>query len=304
MMDYNKLIQALTTNFVAVENMRVLQHFTIEDFYDFENIFILNHSAEISYLQTGKRDWINPGELLFIPNRKRVTITYGPADSMNLAHDYYLAHRWKYLQKIPLSACEPSQGSFRCLSFEARVLEGGNLFASPAIPALGIRDNKKLVTLFNNILAESASQIVGSGRVLTNCTELLVIELLRYMANNNLLPKELNMYHPYCRDIRFINIISYIRKNLDKDLSNFKLAAIAKISGDYLGQYFKLRIGIKPREYVESQRLEQAMRLLRTTSKSISEITSVVGFRDMPYFCRRFKLRLGVQPGKIRGGMR
>ncbi|MEM7383224.1 MAG: AraC family transcriptional regulator [Bacteroidota bacterium] len=309
MMDYDKIVKALTANFVSVESLKIIQPCTVDNFCDFENLLILNHSGEISYLQGGVREWVEPGEAVFIPSKKLVTITYGPvtyahSGSSSIPHDYFLGHRWKYLQAAPLAADQPSLGSFSCLSFEARVLEVINLFASSLVPVFGIRDNKRLITLFNNIVAESTSPVVGSGFVLTNCTALLVIELLRYMYNNQLLPKQLEMYHPYREDTHFLNTLNYIHKNLDKDLSYKKILKVAKISQEYLRHYFRSRVGVKPREYVEARRLEKAVRLLRTTQKRIDEIAPEVGFAGIHYFCRSFKLRMGIPASKIRGGMR
>lgn len=302
-MNYSKLVEALTTNFVAAGSIKVLQPLTVEKFSDVENVLIRSHGGQISYLKAGQREWVAPGAFLFIPSGKPVTITYGHTDAISVTHDYFLGNRWKYLQAISQPASQTSFESFSYLSFDARVLEAISLFSSLDIPALVIKDNHKLSKLFNNILAENASQVVGTDRVLTISAELLVIELLRYIHNSHMLQRQLDLYHTYFNDTRLIRIISYIHKNLDKDLSNRKLAATANISEDYMGQYFKLLAGASPRDYVETQRMEWAMRLLRTTSKSIHEIAQTVGFRDPSYFCRRFKLRLGVQASRLRAGL-
>ena len=300
MMEYSKLIEALTTNFVAAGSIKVLQPLTVENFSDVENILLRSHGGQISYLKAGKREWVNPGELLFIPSGKPVTITHGHTDAISITQDYCLNNGWKYLQATPRPAYQTPFESFSYLSFDARVLEAINLFSSLTIPVLVIRDSNKLSTLFNNILAENALRAAGVDRVLAISTELLIIELLRYMHNSHMLQRQLDLYHAYFKDTRLIKIISYIRKNLDRDLSNRNLAATANISEDYMGQYFKLLAGVSPQGYVETQRMERAIRLLRTTSKSISEIAKTVGFKDTAYFCRRFKLRLGVQPRKLR----
>ena len=309
MMDYVKIVKALTANFVLLERMKILQPITVENFCDCENILILNHSAEISYLQGEAREWVQPGELLFIPSKKPMTITFGPVtddakSGSKIFYDYFLAHRWKYLQAAPLALDQHSLGSFKWLSFDARLSGVINLFAAPGVPALVIKDSRKLTTLFDTIVLESSSPVVGSDAMLTHYTSLLVLELLKQMHYNQILPEQLNIHHAYYEDPKFLEILDYIHKNLGKDLSNTTVAKVHNVSKEYLRHYFRSRVGVLLREYVETHRLERAMRLLRATSKSITEIFSEVGFAELPYFCRRFKVRMGLPASKVRGGMR
>ena len=78
------------------------------------------------------------------------------------------------------------------------------------------------------------------------------------------------------------------------------LANVANVSEDYVGQYFKMLTGINPQDYIEYQRMESAVGLLRTTKKSIRAIGSEVGYKDTAYFCRRFKMMFGIPAGKMR----
>lgn len=300
MKDYHKIIEALTVKFVAASSMKVLQPLTIENFYDVENILMLINGGQISYSQEGKQESGKPGELLFIPSGKPISITYGGADSIHLTNDYFLDNRWKYLQAIPEPVAHTPFESFSYITFDARVFEAINLFTSLSISSFIIKDNNRLSTILKSILTENTAQAVGRDRVLGISTELLVIELLRHMLNKNLVAEKLAANHTYFKDARLINIVSYISRNLGGDLSNSKLASVANVSEDYMGQYFKLLTGISPQDYVEYQRMEQAIKLLRTTSKRISDISKEVGFKDTAYFCRRFKLRFGIQAGKMR----
>jgi AraC-like DNA-binding protein len=52
---------------------------------------------------------------------------------------------------------------------------------------------------------------------------------------------------------------------------------------------------------VESQRLEFALKLLRTQQDTIQEISSRVGFKDAAYFSRRFKMKYGMNANMVRG---
>jgi AraC-like DNA-binding protein len=78
------------------------------------------------------------------------------------------------------------------------------------------------------------------------------------------------------------------------------LSQVAQVSEDYVGQYFKMLTGINPQDYIEYQRMEEAVQLLRTTKKSIREIGLEVGYKGTAYFCRRFKMMFGIPAGKMR----
>jgi AraC-like DNA-binding protein len=104
----------------------------------------------------------------------------------------------------------------------------------------------------------------------------------------------------YFKDPRLIDIFAYIKDNLGDDLSNKILANVANVSEDYVGQYFKMLTGINPQDYIEYQRMEKAVNLLRTSKKSIREIGKDVGYKDTAYFCRRFKMMFGIPAGKMR----
>ena len=141
---------------------------------------------------------------------------------------------------------------------------------------------------------------VGKERALKSHSELLVIELLRHILKNRLFLEELSTNATYFKDPRLIDLFNYIKSNLGGDLSNKVLAKVANVSEDYVGQYFKMLTGINPQDYIEYQRMEAAVELLRTTKKSIRDIGKEVGYKDTAYFCRRFKMMYGVPAGKMR----
>jgi two-component system response regulator YesN len=48
--------------------------------------------------------------------------------------------------------------------------------------------------------------------------------------------------------------------------------------------------------YVNGLKIEEAKKLLVSTSYSVSEITEIVGFSTTPYFSRVFKATSGLSP--------
>ena len=163
-----------------------------------------------------------------------------------------------------------------------------------------IKKDEKLAQTIKEILLEDMSDEIGKGRIIKIKTEEIVIEVIRYIIQNRLFVEQLATNSTYFKDPRLIDIFAYIKDHIGGDLSNKVLANVANVSEDYVGQYFKMLTGINPQDYIEYQRMEAAVGLLRTTKKSIRAIGSEVGYKDTAYFCRRFKMMFGIPAGKMR----
>ncbi len=297
MEDYNKIIESLSVRFIKAKNIKILHPLTIENFYDVENTLILPKKGEIKF---GKeKEAVKEGQLLFIPGGKMVSITYGSGESMRLSNDDFISNRERYFQSLDLEGDDGSSESFSYITFEAKVFDSVNFFASLDIPPFIIHD-EKITGLLKSAIAEDCSENAGKGRVVKICTDYLVVEIVRYILKNRLFVEQLATNSTYFKDPRLIDIFAFIKEHIGGDLSNKILANVANVSEDYVGQYFKMLTGINPQDYIEYQRMEKAVTLLRTTKKSIRQIGKEVGYKDTAYFCRRFKMMFGIPAGKMR----
>jgi AraC-like DNA-binding protein len=215
--------------------------------------------------------------------------------------DQFADTKKKHLQSISYKDIKSSEEDcISLLHFESKVFDVVNFFNSLDIPPFIIRFNDRIATLVEDVMKEVETTGVGRERSLKAMTEVLVIELLRHILKNRLFTEELSTNSTYFKDPRLIDLFNFIKSNIGGDLSNKVLAKIANVSEDYVGQYFKMLTGINPQDYIEYQRLEAAVDLLRTTKKSIRTIGKEVGYKDTAYFCRRFKMMYGVPAGKMR----
>ena len=124
--------------------------------------------------------------------------------------------------------------------------------------------------MIKEIITENNSETPGKDRIIKISTERLVIEIVRHILETKMFVEQLATNSTYFKDPRLIDIFSYIKENIGGDLSNKVLANVANVSEDYVGQYFKMLTGINPQDYIEYQRMEQAVSLLRTTKKEHS----------------------------------
>jgi len=296
MEDYNKIIESLSVRFIKARNIRILKPVTIANFYDVENTLVLLNKGSIRFGSEGES--VKQGELLFVPGGKSVSLTYGSGSATNLSNDDFINNKESYFQSMDLE--ENDDENFSFINFEAKVFDSVNFFASLDLPPFVINDNDLIVSLMRSVLDENSSERPGKGRIVKINTDYLVVEIIRHILKNGLFVEQLATNSTYFKDPRLIDIFGYIKHHLGDDLSNKTLAGVANVSEDYVGQYFKMLTGINPQDYIEYQRMEKAVNLLRTTKKSIRDIGKEVGYKDTAYFCRRFKMMFGIPAGKMR----
>ncbi len=298
MEDYNKIIESLSVRFSKAKNIHILKPLTIENYYDVENTVLIVNKGEVKF---GKdKEIIKENEVLFIPGGKMVPVSYGSGTPISLSNDNFISNKEKYFKQYEYNEDHPDLENFSFVNFGAKVFDSVNFFASLDIPPFTIRSNSKINNLIIEIIRENDSSFPGKERVVKINTEYLAVELIRYILDNGLFVEQLATNSTYFKDPRLIDIFAYIKENLGHDLSNKVLSNVANVSEDYVGQYFKMLTGINPQDYIEYQRMEMAVDLLRTSKKSIREIGKEVGYKDTAYFCRRFKMMFGIPAGKMR----
>lgn len=297
MEDYNQIIESLSIRYIKARNINILKPVTIENNYEVENSLFVINKGEITY---GKhKETAYEGEILFIPGGKMVSVTYGAGESDVMNKEDFLSNKQSYFESTE-SVERTGRDSFSYVSFEAKAFDSVNFFGSLDIPAFKISDNEYLVHLINIINQEAHDVQPGKDRIVKLKTEELVVELIRHILKQGLFVEQLATNSTYFKDPRLIDLFGFIKENLSNDLSNKVLANVANVSEDYVGQYFKMLTGINPQDYIEYQRMEMAVNLLRTSKKSIREIGKDVGYKDTAYFCRRFKMMFGIPAGKMR----
>lgn len=296
MEDYNKIIESLEIRFVKAKNINILKPVTIENNYEVENYLLLVTSGVIRYGR--EKETAKEGDIVFVPGGKPISLSYGSGNPTTLSKDDFLTNKDQFLRSFDGDASSPEHYSY--VAFDAKAFDSVNFFSSLDIPCFKIEENYKLAGLIKQINDEMSGNMPGKDRIVKVLTENMTIELIRYILNNSLFVEKLATNSTYFKDPRLIDIFTFIKENLAEDLSNKVLANVANVSEDYVGQYFKMLTGINPQDYIEYQRMEAAVNLLRTSKKSIRDIGKAVGYKDTAYFCRRFKMMFGIPAGKMR----
>ncbi len=72
------------------------------------------------------------------------------------------------------------------------------------------------------------------------------------------------------------------------------------ICSAYVGRIFNKVQGVKLTEYITNRRMEEACKLLRGEDITVNVISRQVGYRDVNYFTRAFRARIGMSPSEYR----
>lgn len=95
-------------------------------------------------------------------------------------------------------------------------------------------------------------------------------------------------------------IIRYLQEHLAEEISLNILAEEFHLSSQYISQLFKNEIGVNFLAYLTNIRMENAKKLLISTSLSIGEISNQCGYGDYRVFTKAFKKVEGSTPSQYR----
>lgn len=97
-----------------------------------------------------------------------------------------------------------------------------------------------------------------------------------------------------------IEAIAYFSENYNQNISISDYAKAHHISTNYFIRNLKQSIGMTPKQYIASIRMTNAQMLLESSTYTIQEIASFVGYGDALYFGRLFKRETGMTPSEYR----
>ncbi|MDD6199826.1 MAG: response regulator [Firmicutes bacterium] len=95
-------------------------------------------------------------------------------------------------------------------------------------------------------------------------------------------------------------ITRYLQEHLAEEISLSVLAEEFHLSGQYISQLFKSEIGVNFLAYLTNIRMENAKKLLLSTSLSVADISERSGYGDYRVFTKVFKKAEGVTPSQYR----
>jgi YesN/AraC family two-component response regulator len=103
---------------------------------------------------------------------------------------------------------------------------------------------------------------------------------------------------------RIQEILRYLNENMDRMISRREAAKYLFLNEDYFGRIFQKETGVGYKEYILSQKMDYAGKLLENTDMPVSLIASKVGYENYTNFTQMFKKLKGITPRDYRAKCR
>ncbi len=115
----------------------------------------------------------------------------------------------------------------------------------------------------------------------------LILQILLCSEKNNI-RKESNKH--------INDAIVYIKQFFNRDLKSSDVATHVKLSEVYFQKLFKQCTGMKFNKYLNTQRINYALDLIKSTNYSLSKIATMSGYNSLQIFNRNFVMITGQTP--------
>ena len=151
---------------------------------------------------------------------------------------------------------------------------------------------KRVESLLNRISEESEHRVEYSEQMIELLLSQLMIELWRGQPENRTSQEE--------KDARLTKLLRYLNDHFEEEIDWDALAARFEIPLRTLSRKITDVTGMPPNSYLLRVRLCRAMRMLKETDKTVTEIAFACGFNDSNYSTSRFHREIGTTPLKYR----
>jgi transcriptional regulator GlxA family with amidase domain len=101
-------------------------------------------------------------------------------------------------------------------------------------------------------------------------------------------------------DARILRLQHWIHSNYAEDLCVATIARLAAMGERTLLRRFQQATGLKPSEYFQNVRVSKAQEALEFSTRTVEEITTMVGYHDNSAFRHVFKKMIGLTPTEYR----
>lgn len=133
--------------------------------------------------------------------------------------------------------------------------------------------------------------------------ESISMALLAYLASRHTPPRSSTGHPKSLSPAQMRNLVSYVRENLDGDISVRDLAALVQMSPSHFARVFKATTGMTPYRFILCERVAGAKELCAATSLPASQVAAEVGFSSHSHLVRVFRAFTGVTPRQYKAGL-
>lgn len=173
----------------------------------------------------------------------------------------------------------------------------GVLFHNVFQPAFfSIIEEEPLLTILNQMKAEMAQERIGQHQQLVSYLKIFLISILRMKESDSEHQNTASNNQPEIIQ----ELVSNIEAHYQQKHSAIDYAEILNVSTSALAKMVRKYFGKTLTNLIAERIVVEAKRELYLTSKSVKEISFLLGYRDEYYFSRFFKKHAGISPSIYR----
>lgn len=266
------------------ETNEVAKNFALK--FDFPVIASMLTGKKIMYLKGIDPFDFLPGESVILPSGEQMHI------------DFPLASKENPTQCLAL-AISPEKVKETTLHFNHAVaLDDENTTWSIDSNSSHLTNQPEVDILVKRLVHTFTNNNKSKDVLLNLMIQELIIRLLQTKARYVFV----NQKDSLLNDTRIGTVIRYIQNNMtEKNITVDTLAYQAHMSTSHFHRQFKNILGVSPIDYVNSERIKFAKKLIAENPKrALSDIAFLCGFNSVSYFNRQFKSHEMVSPSQYR----
>jgi len=157
------------------------------------------------------------------------------------------------------------------------------------------KEKDLFLNYFNNLINEIENKEFNYEIICKSILNMLITHIIRSKTSLLFIEESREKLNLEC-----IKIKNYIDSHYSQNITLDFLSNLTYMNKFHLVHTFTKQIGLSPINYAINKRIQEAKNLLATTSYSIRDIASIVGFCNSSYFSQMFKKVTGVTPKNYR----
>lgn len=157
------------------------------------------------------------------------------------------------------------------------------------------KDKEIILSYFNQLINEIEIKEFNYQHVCKSILTLFITHIIRNTTSLQFIGESQEKLNLEC-----VKIKNYIDSHYAQNITLDFLSDLSYMNKFHLVHTFTKQIGVSPINYVINKRIQEAKNLLATTSYSIRDIASIVGFANSSYFSQMFKRVAGTSPKSYR----
>ena len=243
-----------------------------EHIHEFDELVIVRSGSAMNYIE-GKPSPICRGSVFLV--RARQSHYIDRLDNLYLTNVLMLPSRFKHVSVATVAELLEQHAA---AENDYYVVDGRTL--------------GHVESLLNRISEESDNHFAYSEQMIELLLSQLMIELWRGQ------PEDISLQNE--KDTRLTNLLRYLNAHYQEEIDWETLANKFDIPLRTLSRKVTDITGMPPNSYLLRVRLCRAMRMLKETALTVTEIAFACGFNDSNYFTSRFHREMGTTPLKYR----